>query len=389
MKRLPIFALFLVCAISPVVIAQGDAGATAEGKSDKIVETDTLNGAPFQIDVPANWNKILVLYCHGYQLAGTKANFEYPKLNLLRNAFVTRGFAFALSGYRAQGWAIKEAIEDNEALRRHFIEKYGQPRETFVMGHSMGAVVTLATIEKFPDSYNGAMPLCGPLHEILNGFRERVFDMLVTFDYLFPGTIGPLAKITGIAILDRKKIQEAVNAAPEKAAMFAKRYSIATVNELPNVLAFFYEINRELQKRADGNPFDNRNTIYDGFDDNAAVNRGVKRYAADAKAREYLRQYYTPNGRISDPVLAVHTTYDPLIPGRYVSAYEAIAGIAGKQDLFIAKYVEARKHCDITLPQTMSAFDELLNWVHERKRPEPGEVKIVQSPESGVRSPHP
>src|SRR5262245_30209005 len=197
MRRLQLFVLFFICAISPIAIAQGNGGATAGGKSDKIVETDTLNGAPFQIDVPANWNKVLVLYCHGYQLAGTKANFEYPKLNLLRNAFVTRGFAFALSGYRAQGWAVKEAIEDTEALRRHFIEKYGQPRETFVMGHSMGAVVTLATIEKFPDSYNGALPLCGPLHEILNGFQERIFDMLVTFDYLFPGTIGPLANITG------------------------------------------------------------------------------------------------------------------------------------------------------------------------------------------------
>jgi pimeloyl-ACP methyl ester carboxylesterase len=369
MRKSMIAALFLVCVISPFVNAQGDAGT----KSEKIVETDMLNGTPFQIEVPGNWNKVLVLYCHGYQLAGTKPNLNDVRINLLRSAFVTRGFAFALSAYRTQGWAVKEAIEDTDALRRHFIEKYGQPRETFIMGHSMGAVVTLATIEKYPESYNGAMPLCGPLDIIVNGFQERIFDMLVTFDYLFPGTIGPLVKITGIARLDRKKAQAALDAAPEKAAMFAKRYSIATVNELPNVLAFFYEINRELQQRSGGNPFDNRNTIYDGFDDNAAVNRGVKRYAADAKAREYLRQYYSPTGRISDPVLTVHTTYDPLIPGRYVSAYESIARVAGTQDLFVAKYVEARKHCDITLPQTMGAFDELLNWARERKRPEPGE----------------
>jgi pimeloyl-ACP methyl ester carboxylesterase len=371
MRKSMIAALFLLFVISPSVAAQEDAGP----KPEKILETDTLNGALYQIEVPANWNKVLVLYCHGYQLAGTRANINDPKLNLLRSAFAERGFAFALSGYRAQGWAVKEAIEDTEALRRHFIEKYGQPRETFIMGHSMGAVVTLATIEKYPESYHGALPLCGPLEAIASGFQERIFDMLVTFDYLFPGTIGPLVKITGIAILDRKKVQAALEAAPEKAALFAKRYSIATVNELPNVLRFFYEINRELQQRAGGNPFDNRNTIYDGFDDNAAINRGVKRYAADVKAREYLRQYYTPTGRISDPVLTVHTTYDPLIPGRYVSAYQSIARLAGTQDLFVAKYVEARKHCDITLPQTIRAFDELLNWVRERKQPEPGEFK--------------
>ncbi len=367
-----IATLFLVGIISPFVIAQDNGAA----KPEKTVETDSLNGAPFQIEVPSNWNKVLVLYCHGYQLAGTKPNLKDVRLNLLRSAFVTRGFAFALSGYRAQGWAVKEAIEDTEALRRHFIAKYGQPRETFIMGHSMGAVITLATIEKYPESYNGAMPLCGPLDVILNGFQERIFDMLVTFDYHFPGTIGPLVKITGIARLDRKKVQAALDAAPEKAAMFARRYSIATVNELPNVLAFFYEINRELQARSGGNPFDNRDTIYDGFDDNAEVNRGVKRYTADAKARDYLRQYYTPTGRVSDPVLTLHTTYDPLIPGRYVSAYGSIARIAGTQDLFVAKYVVARKHCDFTLPQTIGAFDELLNWVREHKRPESGEFKI-------------
>jgi pimeloyl-ACP methyl ester carboxylesterase len=370
MRKSMIAALFLVCIISPFVIAQGDAGA----KSEKVVETDTLNGAPFQIEIPGNWNKVLVLYCHGYQLAGTKPNLNDVRLNLLRSAFVTRGFAFALSGYRNQGWAVKEAIEDTEALRRHFIAKYGQPRETFIMGHSMGAVITLATIEKYPESYHGAMPLCGPLDVILNGFQERIFDMLVTFDFLFPGTIGPLVNIKGIARVDRKKVTEALKAAPEKAAMFARRYS-NTVDDIPRVIAFFYEINRELQQRSGGNPFDNRNTIYDGFDDNAEVNRGVKRYAADAKARDYLRQYYTPTGRISDPVLTLHTTYDPLIPGRYVSAYESIARIAGTQDLFVAKFVVANNHCNFTLPQTMGAFDELLNWVRERKRPEPGEFK--------------
>jgi pimeloyl-ACP methyl ester carboxylesterase len=370
MRKSMIAALFLVCIISPFVIAQGDAGA----KPGKILETDTLNGAPYQIEVPEDWNKVLVLYCHGYLPAGTKPRLNDVRLNLLRSAFVKRGFAFALSGYRTQGWAVKEAIEDTEALRRHFLAKYGQPRETFIMGHSMGAVVTLASIEKYPESYHGAMPLCGPLDVILNGFQERVFDMLVTFEFLFPGTIGPLVNITGIAIVDRKKVAEALKAAPEKAAMFARRYS-NTVDDLPRVIAYFYEINRELQKRSGGNPFDNRNTIYDGFDDNAEINRGVKRYAADAKARDYLRQYYTPTGRISDPVLTLHTTYDPLIPGRYVSAYESIAKLAGTQDLFVAKFVVARKHCDFTLPQTMGAFDELLNWARERKRPEPGEFK--------------
>jgi pimeloyl-ACP methyl ester carboxylesterase len=344
-------------------------------QAEKKEETGQINGAAFRLDIPAEWNKVLVMYCHGYQIAGTQPNLNDPRLNLLRGAFLSRGYAFAQSAYNTQGWAVKEAVEDTEALRRHFISKYGQPRETYVMGHSMGAVITLATIEKYPEVYDGAMPLCGPLNATLNGLQERVFEMLATFDYLFPETVGPLANVPKGSRFDTRKAKAALDASPEKAAMFVKRYSIATVNELPNVLAFFYEINREIQQRAGGNPFDNRNTIYDGFDDDAALNRGVKRYAADPKAREYLRQYYTPTGRISDPVLTVHTTYDQLVPGRYISEYDSFAKLAGTQDLFVAKFVVARGHCNFTIPQTLSAFDELLNWARARKRPEAGEIK--------------
>jgi len=356
------------------ICAQAQEKSTTSNEETK-VETGTIEGAAFRIDIPANWNKTLIMYCHGYVIAGLPPNINDSRLNLLRSAFVSRGYAFAQSAYRVQGWAVKEAIEDTEVLRSHFVAKYGKPKETYIMGHSMGAVVTLATIEKYPEIYQGAMPLCGPLDEIASGFEERIFSMLVTFEYLFPGTIGSPVKVPKGSRLNQVKVRAVIEAEPEKAAVFAKRFSIATTRELPNVLAFFYEINREIQERAGGNPFDNRNTIYDGFADDAALNRGVKRYSANPKAREYLQLYYTPTGHISDPVLTVHTTYDNLIPGRYVSQYDTIARSAGTEDLFVAKFVVASGHCNFTIPQIVSAFEELITWVRERKRPEPGEFK--------------
>lgn len=349
--------------------------STASQDASSKVESGTLNGAAFRIEIPAQWNKGLVMYCHGYALAGTQPNFDNPRQKTLREVFLAHGFAFAESAYSVQGWAVKEAVEDTEALRRYFVAKYGKPAETFVTGHSMGGVITLATIEKYPEIYDGALPMCGPLNVSLNGLQERIFDMLATFDFLFPGIAGSLVNLPKGARLDQVKVKAALEAAPAKAQVFAKRYSIASVTELPGVLAFFYEINRELQERAGGNPFDNRNTLYDGFDDDAALNRGVKRYAADAKAREYLRQHNSPTGRISDPVLTIHTTYDQLVPGRYVSEYDNFARLAGTQDLFVAKFVVANGHCNFTAPQTAAAFDELLKWARERKRPEAGEIK--------------
>jgi pimeloyl-ACP methyl ester carboxylesterase len=366
MKR-AFVAFVLVCLPTTVVQAQ-DSGSSK-------VETGAINSAPFRIEVPANWNKGLVMYCHGYQLAGTQPNFDNPRQKTLRDVFLSRGFAFAESAYSIQGWAVKEAVEDTEALRRYFVSKFSKPNETIVTGHSMGGVISLATIEKYPEVYDGALPMCGPLNASLTGLQERMFDMLVTFDHLFPNTVGALANLPKGARLDQAKVKAALDAAPEKAATFARRYSLATVAEVSNVLAFFYEINRELQERAGGNPFDNRNTIYDGFDDDVALNRGVKRYAADAKAREYLRQHNTPTGRISDPVLTIHTTYDQLVPGRYVSEYDSIAKLAGTQDLFVAKFVVAKGHCNFTPAHTGAAFDELLDWARNRKRPETGEIK--------------
>lgn len=360
--------LLLAALLCSPSFAQDQSGAKPENK----VETGNINGANFRIEIPAEWNKGLVMYCHGYTLAGTNANLEGGKP--LRDVFLSRGFALAQSAYIVQGWAVKEAVEDTEALRRYFTTKYGQPKETIVLGHSMGGVITLATIEKYPEVYDGALPMCGPLNVSLNGLQERVFDMLVTFDYLFPDVIGSLANLPQGVRLDQAKTKAAIAAAPEKAALFARRYSIA-VNDVPGTLAFFYEINRELQQRSGGNPFDNRNTIYDGFEDDVALNRGVKRYAADAKAREYLRQHYAPTGRIHDPVLTIHTTYDPLVPGRYISEYDEIAKVAGTQDLFVAKFVVAKGHCAFTPAQTGTAFDALLQWVREHKKPEAGELK--------------
>lgn len=348
------------------------AQAQSAPEPEPIVETGTLDGAAFRIDIPSEWNRGLVMYCHGYLPSGTVPDLNKGKP--LREVFLSRGFAIAQSAYSVQGWAVKEGVEDTDALRRYFVAKYGQPKETLVLGHSMGGVIALATIEGYPELYDGAMPMCGPLNVSLKGLQERIFDMLVTFDYLFPNVVGSLINPPPGERLDRAKAKAALDAAPEKAVLFARRFSLAP-GDVPAVLAFHYEINRELQMRSGGNPFDNRNTIYDGFDDDAALNRGVKRYAADEKAREYLRQHYTPTGRIADPVLTMHTTYDPLVPGRYVSEYDSIAKVAGTQDLFVTKFVVAHGHCLFTPAQTGAAFEALLGWVREHKKPEAGEVK--------------
>jgi pimeloyl-ACP methyl ester carboxylesterase len=359
--------LLLSFGVVPFHQAQARQAATAN-----LVDAGVLAGVPYYIEIPAKWNKGLVLYAHGYTPeSGKPPQATSPQHQSFREVFLSRGFAFAASDYSRQGWAVKEGIEETEALRRHFVSKHGQPSETYITGHSMGGHITMATLERYPDAYQGGLPLCGPLGGALEFLTAGPFDMLVTFEAIFPGTIGsPYEARPGTA----DRIKAAIAAHPERSARFAEHYD-RNVSQLPGALTLFHLLVTELKGRAGGEPFDNRNRIYAGFGDDAALNRAVKRYAADPVAREYVHNYATPTGRLSDPMLTIQTTSDALVPGTDVTAYDIPAALAGTSDRFVARFVEAEGHCNFTPGQVGNAFDALLAWAREGKRPAAGEQK--------------
>ena len=115
--------------------------------SEPKVETGDLNGARFRIDIPANWTGGLVMYCHGYSTEPTTYKSE-GTLGERLLPFLNAGYAVAQSGYSAHGWAVQEAIDDTQALRRYFVARCGRPKETFITGHSMGGFTTMALIDR-------------------------------------------------------------------------------------------------------------------------------------------------------------------------------------------------------------------------------------------------
>ena len=193
------------------------------------VDIGVIAGAPYYIEIPVKWNKGLVLHTHGYTPGATsRRRHDSPQHKAFRDVFLSRGFAFAASDYSRQGWAVKEGIEETEALRRHFVAKHGQPSETYITGHSMGGHITMAILERHPEAYQGGLPLCGPLGGALDFLTAGPFDMLVTFEAIFPGTIGsPYEARPGT----RDRINAALAAHPERAARFAQHYD-RTVSQL-------------------------------------------------------------------------------------------------------------------------------------------------------------
>src|SRR6266853_1440023 len=279
---------------------------TAIASCEPKKEIGEINGARFRIDVPEKWNGGLVMYCHGY--SPVPGNFDNPKLNAMFDVFLNQGYAVAQSGYAAGGWAIQEAVEDTEALRRYFGRKYGAPKETYVTGHSMGGFLTMTLLESKP-AQSAAM-------RRWTGLRDN--------------------------------------------------------KEMAGTLVFFTYILKDLEERAGGNPFDNRNTIYDGTEDDNALNDHVVRYKSQPRAVAYLDRYYTPTGHLTRPMLAIHTTYDPLVPPWITNMYSKLAERADSDQFFVQQYVKHAGHCAILPAEIGRGFQQLRQWTAVGTRPAPG-----------------
>lgn len=353
--------------------------APAAAQERVVVDTGTIGGAPYRIEIPADWNGGLVMYAHGYEIPGTPFEPGIPRHANFRQAFTSRGFAFAQSWYRAYGWAVQEGMEDTEALRRHFIARHGAPDSTFLTGHSMGGLIAIATMEARADAYDGALPLCALLTPALGSLQRSLFDLLVVYEWLYPGVLtdapGGVGALAGGSIAPRDSLGAATRAHPERAEALARRFAIRP-ESVPGLVWFYAVILQELQQRAGGSPFDNRGTVYHGLGDDAASSRGVRRYAADSAAVAWLRDRASPTGRIADPVLAVHTTYDAVVDPGEMDRYRTQAQLAGTDALFAAAYVVGDGHCAFTPAQVGAAFDALRTWAATGQRPVEGEVVV-------------
>ena len=338
-------------------------------------EIGTLQGAAYRIDVPAAWNHGLVVFFHGY--AVTPVTFEKDeRISPMFDGMLARGFAVIQSAYSATGWAVEQGAADTDRLRQQFVARHGSPKETFVAGMSMGGTLTVMAIETQPDVYAGALSLCGAL-EPSDRLMQRDFALLVAFDHYFPGVLGPLAPVPASflptdAVIAR--ITSALRSNPAAARALQSFYGVGDATTMPDVIAFnVYEI-KEMQERAHGNPFGNADLIYTGSGDDFALNAGVHRYRADAAAVQRMARFYVPTGKLERPLLALHDTGDPLVPASTAFEYSLVVGRAGQGDNFVQQFVNKKGHCVFTPQEIDHAFGELLDWVHDGRRPESGRL---------------
>jgi hypothetical protein len=367
-------SLIALLCIASGCSAQGSNPAGG-GAKPAAVETGLLGGAAFRIDVPASWNRGLIVYFHGYAITPVELPAREPVAPQLQQ-FLDRGYAVAQSSYSAIGWAVEQAAADSERLRLHFIDKHGKPRETFAVGMSMGGTLTVMALETKADTYAGGLSLCGAI-ERSDRLLQRDFALLAAFDYYFPNLLGPLVPASPgylpTAAVETQ-IAAALRAKPDAAESLLRIWGVGNVQTLGDVVAFNYFEIGELQRRAGGNPFNNADFIYTGNKDAFALNAGVKRYRADAGAAAYLARWYTPGGDLLRPLLALHDSGDPLVLASAAFDYALAVQRQGHADNFVQQFVNKEGHCVFTPQEIGRAFDELLAWAHDNKRPASGSL---------------
>jgi pimeloyl-ACP methyl ester carboxylesterase len=341
------------------------------------LETGTLKGAAYDIQIPENWNKKLVMYAHGYEMP-TTPRAQMGKNDMLQ-IFLDRGFAVARSAYSRDGWALPEGVNDTEVLRQHFVKKYGKPDSTFITGHSMGGGVTVATLEKYPKKYNGALALC-PLSSRPYEQVKIAFDAYVVFNAMFPGHLPTVADVMsgraketfsgdfGAKIGKSAGIIGAINAVkPDDLAAFVKHENLK-MQDLPFNLMFLDGVLRNMATQSGGNPFDNTNTVYSGYPDDWEINKKVERVAATVSATRLTTEDRT--GLLEKPMVMMHTTYDQLITPQFgIVNYDNLVHEKHKEQNLKVLLTNGQGHCAFSDAQVASAFDALRAWTTTGKKP--------------------
>jgi len=310
---------------------------------------------------------------HGYEPKGVPRAEPWTQ-NEATPVFLTQGYAVAQSAYASQGWAVADAVPNNEQLRAYFSSKYRKPRRSYLVGFSLGGYVALASLEQYASQHDGALSLCG-----VNVTAARVFDdaltSLVAFDYFFPVAAKlPSGGLSDPASLpqDQGAMIEAIETvlvSNEASANILSRHAEVPRARLAGVLSLQYLVLREMKVRAGGLPVDNRATVYSGFGDDVAFNKVARRYSGDANAMKYLSEPANFTGRISKPLILQYNNNDPTIPKRYNFIYPALVKAAGHAGQLLVLPPVGDGHCDFAPEQTREAFGKLTSWVNTGRRP--------------------
>ncbi len=112
----------------------------------------------YQLEVPERWNGRLVLWMHGFEEFDPEASVGPPDM---RAYLIAQGYAWGSSSLSGTGWIPGREADETAALWDLFTRRHGRPRQTYVVGGSMGGAAAHMAAERHPERFDGALALCG------------------------------------------------------------------------------------------------------------------------------------------------------------------------------------------------------------------------------------
>jgi hypothetical protein len=354
------------------------------------------SGAYLLAAMPKTWNGDLVVFAHGGpSLVPPTANGS--KADLAKYAVaVKRGFGWVASSYRREGYGVKMAGQDTNDARRFFVERIAKPRHTYLHGASYGGLVgaklveTLAANADGSLNYDGAMFNSGAVGGATLNYQHRV-DLRAVYEYYCKNLPRPeeaqYPLWMGVAA-DAKMTLKDLDAAVDECTGVAKPAAQRSEQQKRNLAEILgvmgYPQNllvrhmqaatllfRDIVQRTTGgrNPFDNTGVRYRGSSNDDELNRNVARFTADPAAVALFKADGDLTGKLTIPVVSIHSINDPQVPVEAQAAYRDTVTAAGSADRLVQAYTDERAHTGQSAPEIAATLDALVAWAEKGTKP--------------------
>jgi pimeloyl-ACP methyl ester carboxylesterase len=375
-----------------------------------IDESGNINGAPYRIVVPANWNKTLLVYAHGYRdKADHPGEVDNRAADIapspeLAAVLLAQGYALAGTAYKDNGWAVEEGIVDLKNLTMFFRSHVARPKASIIWAFSMGTVITFKSMEKFDDLYDGALCACGVGAGATQSW-DSAGDLALAYQTVFgmPATWGTAGDVRNDIDFETE-VQPKLFGEVSSPANFPKFEFLRLVTGTPGRglnppappafypnwiftdMFFATEARSELERRAGGAITQNLDRDYNltvaekgyltalgvpaaAIDGWLAAMNGQRNISAPNASRRYLKRNANYSGEIENPVLTIHTQFDPLVTVSQEAEYAQTVQRAGNGRKLFQTYTNGNGHCNFTGPQLITAVNAINSWVRTRTKP--------------------
>lgn len=347
------------------------------------------SGATYRICMPAQWNNRLIVYAHGYVSPTRPIGIPEDQMSLPGNSLTvdqlvtSQGYAFATSGYRSNGLAIQEGIADLVDVVSIFKTVKGTPVKVMLVGVSEGGAITTLAVEQHPEIFDGGLAMCGPY----GSFQAQVNyfgDFRVLFDHFLPGILPPSAVTIPNDLLTTwetgyytNTVEPALTAITNTTTIsqllavsevaFDPTVSATKIASIKDLLWYNVFATNDATSKLGGQPFGNQNRRYgattnDPTLDLDTLNQQVARFTADQAALSALTTYES-SGRLTRPLITLHTTGDPIVPYWQAARYRGKAITADNLALHELISVPAYGHCRFSTFDVLGAFSRLVTLV--------------------------